>query len=66
MLGEADFFDAFSGSVFENIATLLLVAYLITLTIMLLNLLVAVLATAHARVDMNPDQEYKVSLLSRA
>eukprot|EP00904_Undaria_pinnatifida_P012811 jgi/Undpi1/8660/HiC_scaffold_25.g11125.m1 len=61
MLGETDFFDEFSGSQFDSVATVLLATYLVILTIMMLNLLVAVLSTAHARVDQNADQEYKVS-----
>lgn len=65
MLGETQFFDDFSGSVFDTIATVLLVAYLLIMTIMMLNLLIAVLSTAHARIDMNTDQEYKVRQASR-
>lgn len=63
MLGETDFFDEFSGSQFDSVATVLLATYLVILTIMMLNLLVAVLSTAHARVDQNADQEYKVGRL---
>lgn len=50
---------------FDTIATVLLVAYLLIMTIMMLNLLIAVLSTAHARIDMNTDQEYKVRQASR-
>lgn len=64
--GETYFFQEFSGSSLDSIATVLLVAYLVIMTIMLLNLLVAVLTTAHAKVDMNIDQEYMVSQMSRA
>ena len=64
MLGEVSFFRVFSGSVFDAVATALLVAYLMILTVMMLNLLVAVLSTAHARIDMNIDQEYKVRQFS--
>lgn len=60
MLGETDFFDEFSGTQFDTVATVLLATYLVIMTIMMLNLLVAVLSTAHARVDQNADQEYKV------
>lgn len=65
MLGEVNFFDAFAGSASDAIATALLVAYLMILTVMMLNLLVAVLTTAHARIDMNIDREYKVRQFSR-
>lgn len=61
MLGETDFFDEFSGSKHDGVATVLLAAYLVILTIMMLNLLVAVLSTAHTKVEQNADQEYKVS-----
>eukprot|EP00904_Undaria_pinnatifida_P012808 jgi/Undpi1/8658/HiC_scaffold_25.g11123.m1 len=59
MLGETHFFQDVSGDVFDTISTVLLVAYLIILTVMMLNLLVAVLNTAHTKVDKNPDREYK-------
>lgn len=39
----------------------MLVAYLVIITIMLLNLLIAVLCTSHARVQENVDREFKVS-----
>lgn len=65
MIGETEFFDEFAGTEFESIATALLVMYLVILTIMMLNLLVAVLTTAHAKVDENADQEFKVGQVSR-
>ena len=65
MLGDTDFFDDFSGTKSDSVATVLLATYLVILTIMMLNLLVAVLSTSHARVDQNADQEYKVSQVSR-
>ena len=43
MLGEVGFFDEFSGGRYDAVATLLLVLYLFAVTVMLLNLLVAVL-----------------------
>lgn len=43
MLGEVGFFDEFSGGRYDAVATLLLVLYLFMVTVMLLNLLVAVL-----------------------
>lgn len=43
-----------------SVATALFVVYLITITIVLLNLLVAVLSTSHAKVQGHADQEYEV------
>ncbi|CAM9403921.1 unnamed protein product [Ectocarpus sp. 12 AP-2014] len=60
-LGETDYFDDFSGTTFDGVATVLLVVYLVLLTIMMLNLLVAVLSTAHAKVDADAGLEYKVT-----
>lgn len=65
MLGETDFFAEFSGTEFDFVATVLLVTYLVILTIMMLNLLVAVLTTTHARVDKNIDREFKVGRVPR-
>lgn len=62
MLGDTEYFEALSGTSYERVATVLLVVYLIILTVMMLNLLVAVLSTAHAKVDKNADLEYKVRL----
>ncbi|CAN0470807.1 unnamed protein product, partial [Ectocarpus sp. 12 AP-2014] len=53
--------DDFSGTTFDGVATVLLVVYLVLLTIMMLNLLVAVLSTAHAKVDADAGLEYKVT-----
>ena len=61
MLGESDFFDVFSGSQYDSVATLLLVVYLFIVTIMLLNLLVAILSTSHSQVQDNAGVELKVS-----
>lgn len=60
MLGDTEYFDEFPGSTYDRVATVLLVVYLVILTIMMLNLLVAVLSTAHAKVDKDADLEYKV------
>ncbi|CAN0130078.1 unnamed protein product [Scytosiphon promiscuus] len=59
MLGDADF-DTFSGGPHDLVATVLLVAYIVIMAIMLLNLLVAVLSTSHARVQENNEREFKV------
>ncbi|CAM9290091.1 unnamed protein product [Scytosiphon promiscuus] len=61
MLGDTEYFDELSGTSYDRVATVLLVVYLIILTIMMLNLLVAVLSTAHAKVDKDADLEYKVT-----
>ncbi len=61
MLGETDLFEDFSGGRYDDVATILLVAYLLIMTIMLLNLLVAILSTAHTEVQENAGAELKVS-----
>lgn len=66
MIGDTEFFDELSGTEFEVIATVLLAMCLVILTIMMLNLLVAVLTTAYAKVDENADQEFKVRQVSRS
>lgn len=43
MLGDVGFFEEFSGGRYDAVATFLLVLFLFTVTVMLLNLLVAVL-----------------------
>ena len=64
MLGEVGFFDEISEARYENryksVATVLLVAFLIIITIVLLNLLIAVLSTKHAEVQEHADKEYRV------
>ncbi|CAM9832984.1 unnamed protein product, partial [Ectocarpus sp. 12 AP-2014] len=51
MLGEAGLFNDFVGEKHDLAATILLVDYLVVMTIMLLNLLIAVLSTAHGKVE---------------
>ena len=53
MLGELSFFDEFAETRYEAVGTLLLATYLIIMTIMLLNLLVAVLSTSHSKLEGN-------------
>ena len=64
LLGDVEAFEEFDESA-ENrygfIGRLLLAVYLVVMTIMLLNLLVAVLSTAHAKVEMNTDKGIEVS-----
>eukprot|EP00752_Nemacystus_decipiens_P018490 g16578.t1 len=61
MLGDTELFNVFRGSRYEVVATMLLVVYLFIVTIMLLNLLVAILSTSHAQVQGNLETEFKVS-----
>eukprot|EP00903_Cladosiphon_okamuranus_P014752 g13669.t1 len=61
MLGDTDFFEDFSGERHDPVATILLVVYLFIVTIMLLNLLVAILSTSHSKVQDNVKLEFKVS-----
>ena len=59
MLGEVDLFEEFPAR-YEEVSTVLLVMYLIAITIMLLNLLIAVLSTSHAKVQEHAQHEYAV------
>lgn len=61
MLGEVGFFDEFSGGRDDVAATILLVVYLVIMTVILLNLLVAILSTSHAEVQENADREFRIS-----
>lgn len=53
MLGEVSLFDEFNGTRYKAVGTLLLATYLIIMSIMLLNLLVAVLSTSHSKLEGN-------------
>ena len=53
MLGEVSLFDEFVGTRYKAVGTLLLATYLIIMSIMLLNLLVAVLSTSHSKLEGN-------------
>lgn len=61
MLGEVGLFEDFVGRQYETAATLLLIFYIVVITIMLLNLLVAVLSTSHSKVQERAEREFKVS-----
>ena len=64
MLGDTAFFDEFEDedrNRYETVAAVLLGVYLVIFTIMLLNLLIAVLSTSHAQVQENAEREFKVS-----
>ncbi|CAM9399535.1 unnamed protein product [Ectocarpus sp. 12 AP-2014] len=61
MLGETGLFDEFSGGRYDPVATILVVVYLFIVTVMLLNLLIAILSTEHAQVLENTGEAVKVS-----
>eukprot|EP00903_Cladosiphon_okamuranus_P011431 g10772.t1 len=67
MLGEVGFFDEFQGDDFneyEDVATALFVIYLVVIAIVLLNLLIAVLSTSHAKIQEKAELEFKATQLS--
>eukprot|EP00752_Nemacystus_decipiens_P005574 g5043.t1 len=49
MLGDTELFKDFSGGRYDGVASFLVIVYLFIVTIMLLNLLIAILSTAHAQ-----------------
>lgn len=62
MLGEVGVFETESGdAAYGDAVTALLVIYLVIMAVMLLNLLIAVLSTEHAKVDERSDREFSVS-----
>ena len=64
LLGDVEAFEEFDQSAENRYAfmgRLLLVLYLVVMTIMLLNLLIAVLSTAYAKVETNADKRLEVS-----
>ncbi|CAN0186268.1 unnamed protein product [Scytosiphon promiscuus] len=61
LLGDVEFFEYFSGGEHDIEATVLLVIYLVVISVMLLNLLIAVLSTSHARIQVAQELEYKTS-----
>ena len=64
LLGDLEAFEEFDDSAqnrYSSVVQLLLVLYLVAMTIMLLNLLIAVLSTAYAKVERNADKELEVS-----
>lgn len=61
MAGDTEIFDEFSGERLDTVAIILVVVYLFIVTTMLLNLLIAILSTAHAQVQGNVGVEFKVS-----
>ena len=64
LLGDVEAFDEFSANArnrYSPIGNTLLVLYLVIMTIMLLNLLIAVLSTAHAKVETNAEKDLGIS-----
>ena len=64
LLSDVEAFGEFEESTqnrYSTVGRLLLAVYLVVMTIMLLNLLIAVLSTKHTKVDVNIDREFKVS-----
>ena len=64
LLGDVEAFEEFDESTqnrYSTVGRLLLAVYLVVMTIMLLNLFIAVLSTKHTKVDANADKEFKVS-----
>lgn len=61
MLADLTLFDEFSGGRYDPVATFLVVVYLFIVTIMLLNLLIAILSTSHSRVQANKGWAFRVS-----
>lgn len=61
ILGEIGFFDEIAMEENEDVGVALFVLYLVVMSIMLLNLLIAVLSTAHSHVNQNSGLEYKIS-----
>lgn len=61
-VGYYDESGAYCGMVsYHEAGITLMVIYLIIMAVMLLNLLIAVLSTAHAAVDQNADKEYHLA-----
>ncbi|CAM9872703.1 unnamed protein product, partial [Hapterophycus canaliculatus] len=62
MLGEVNAFDdLYEDSVYRDVSRFLLVLYLIVVAVMLLNLLIAVLSTEHAKVEQQQDRAFRES-----
>ena len=64
MLGDVTFFDQLEDSSrghYVAVGRLILALFIIVVTVMLLNLLIAILSTAHAGIHNNMKKEFKVS-----
>lgn len=57
MLGELSAFYMFTSSSYGDLATFLMVTYLVIMAVMLLNPLIAVLSTTHENVNENAERE---------
>lgn len=61
IFGDVELFDEITGQPVDGVATVVLVLYMTVMTIMLLNLLIAVLSTAHANVQQSVQKEFEIS-----
>lgn len=61
MLGEVGVFDDFFDDAYGDVARFLLVVYLLVMTVLLLNLLIAILSTEHAKIEQGQDRAYRIS-----
>lgn len=61
MLGEVGVFDDFFDDAYGGVARFLLVVYLLVMAVMLLNLLIAILSTEHAKIEQGQDRAFRVS-----
>lgn len=61
LFGDVGFLDEFSGGDYDAVATVVFIAFLLTVTIILVNLLAAVIGTWQSRIKEKADQEFKVS-----
>lgn len=61
ILGDIEWVEEIPDDSYNPVPGILFVAFNIIMTIMLLNLLVAVLTTSHAKIEANADREFKVS-----
>ncbi|CAM9221663.1 unnamed protein product, partial [Laminaria digitata] len=61
MLGEVGVFDEFFDDIYGTVGRFLLVIYLLVMAVMLLNLLIAILSTEHAKIEQGSDIAFRVS-----
>ncbi|CAM9703899.1 unnamed protein product [Ascophyllum nodosum] len=64
ILGDVEYFDEFndsSGERYAIVGQVLLAIFVVVMTIMLLNLLIAILSTTHADVHKNAEREFKTA-----
>lgn len=61
LFGDVGFLDEFSGGDYDAVATFVFVAFLLTVTVILVNLLAAVIGAWQSRIKEKADKEFKVS-----